>query len=416
MIEYGRLQAQRELSKRHSPSERRNLAGLKLWLLFRAIICTTGPSSCRPGFGPSSWALRSGLHLPIPLWLGVYAEGFVVPSLLPPIVWHVHEMVFGFAAATVAGFLLTAIPNWTGRMPLQGVPLLILVSLWLIGRLTILLSAAVGAPIAAAADLSFPFVFLLVVAREIIAGKNWRNLPMLAALALLLIGNLLVHLEALRIADTTELGNRIGLVKMRPELARLPASPEGRFDLAVLAVTAFAFASWAAAPEMAITFGASLIAGIAMGVRLARWRGLKTPNEPLLFILRIGYGWLALGLVLLGLDALYPILPPTAARHALTVGAVRDHDARGDDTRFAGSHRASLDGRTPALRRFTPDHDRGYSTGAFTSRRRREGRRADASRHCLERRFRHFCCPLRKIARNPGAQGKAAKPIEARRL
>jgi uncharacterized protein involved in response to NO len=106
-------------------------------------------------------------------------------------------MVFGFAAATVAGFLLTAIPNWTGRMPLQGAPLAMLVFLWAIGRTGVLLSAKIGAPSGAAADLCFPATFLVVVAREIIAGKNWRNLPMLGALSLLLVGNV-THATQLR--------------------------------------------------------------------------------------------------------------------------------------------------------------------------------------------------------------------------
>jgi uncharacterized protein involved in response to NO len=304
-----------------------------------------GPAILSAGFRPfflgsSLWAAAA-----IPLWLAAYAAGLAVPTLLPPVVWHVHEMVFGFAAATVAGFLLTAIPNWTGRMPLQGMPLAALVGLWAIGRLAVLISGAIGAPLAAIADLSFPLAFLLVVAREILAGRNWRNLPMLAALSLLLAGNLLVHLAAFGLADTAELGNRIGLVtlfmlisivggriipsftrnwlvKMRPGLARLPAPPETRLDLTVLVLVALALASWAAAPDAAATAAAVLIAGVAMALRLSRWRGLKTGREPLLLVLHIGYGWLAFGLLLLGVDAFVPVLPATAALHALTVGAV----------------------------------------------------------------------------------------------
>ena len=136
-----------------------------------------GPAVFSAGFRPfflmsALWAAAA-----IPVWLAAYAGGITVPSLLPPVVWHVHEMVFGFAAATVAGFLLTSIPNWTGRLPLQGWPLATLVFLWAIGRVAVLLSARLGAPVAAAADLSFPMVFLGIVAREILAGRNWRNLP-----------------------------------------------------------------------------------------------------------------------------------------------------------------------------------------------------------------------------------------------
>ena len=293
----------------------------------------------RPFFlGASIWAALS-----IPLWLGAYATGLVVPTRLAPLTWHAHEMVFGFAAAAVAGFLLTAIPNWTGRMPLQGGPLATLVLLWAIGRLGVMLSAKIGAPAAAVADLSFPALFLMVVAREIIAGKNWRNLPMLGALSLLLVGNLLVHLEALGLAGTAELGDRLGLVtllmlislvggriipsfthnwlaKARPRVP--PPVPVGQFDLAALIVTGLALLVWAMTPDAAVTPWAAFAAGIAVALRLSRWRGLHTIREPLLLILHVGYGWLALGLLLLGLNGLTEMLPATAALHALTVGAV----------------------------------------------------------------------------------------------
>jgi len=302
-----------------------------------------GPVILSAGFRPFFLGAAIWAAVAIPLWLGAYTAGLVVPTRLAPSVWHAHEMVFGYAAAAVAGFLLTAIPNWTGRMPLQGGSLATLVSLWAIGRAGVLLSTAIGAPAAAVADLSFPAVFLAVVAREILIGKNWRNLPMLGALSLLLIGNLLVHLKALGLADTAELGNRLGLAtllmlislvggriipsfmhnwlaKARPEV--LPPVPAGRFDLAVLIVTGLALVVWALAPDVAVTPWVALAAGIAAALRLSRWRGLHTVREPLLLILHVGYGWLALGLLLLGLNGLTGILPATAALHALTVGAI----------------------------------------------------------------------------------------------
>jgi uncharacterized protein involved in response to NO len=296
-------------------------------------------AGCRPFFlGASIWAAVA-----VPLWLGTDAEGLALPTKLAPPVWHAHEMVFGYAAATVAGFLLTAIPNWTGRMPLQGGALATLVVLWPMGRLGVLFSDEIGAPAPAVFDLCFPAVFLAVVAREILAGKNWRNLPMLGALSLLLLGNLLVHLDALDLADIAELGNRLGLVtllilislvggrtvpsftrnwltKARPEAA--PPVPAGRFDLAALVVIGLALLSWTIAPDAAVTSWAALAAGIAVALRLARWRGLHTVREPLLLILHVGYGWLALGLLLLGLNGLTEMLPATTALHALTVGAV----------------------------------------------------------------------------------------------
>jgi len=303
-----------------------------------------GPAILSAGFRPFFLAAGLWAAIGIPLWLAAYTGGLAVPSLLPALVWHVHEMVFGFAAATVAGFLLTAIPNWTGRLPLQGGPLALLVALWAAGRVGVLFSARIGAPAAAVLDLAFPAVFLGVVAREIIAGRNWRNLPAIAALSLLLLGNLFVHLDALGIADSATLGNRIGiatllalisliggriipsftrnwLAKVRPEVAP-PAAPERRFDQAALAFVAAALALWAVAPELWLTPWLILVAGLAVTARLARWRGLSTRREPLLLILHIGYGWLALGLLLLGINGMHELLPPTAALHALTVGAI----------------------------------------------------------------------------------------------
>ncbi|HZU89237.1 MAG TPA: NnrS family protein [Stellaceae bacterium] len=302
-----------------------------------------GPALLSAGFRPFFLAASLWAAVAIPLWLAAFAAGLALPSGLPAVVWHVHEMVFGFAAAAVAGFLLTAIPNWTGRMPLQGGPLCGLVALWAIGRLAVLFSALCGAPLAALADLSFPAAFLGVVAREVVAGRNWRNLPMLTALALLLIGNLLVHLGALGLAATAELGNRLGLAtlwmlislvggriipsftrnwlaKARPETA--PPAPAGRLDRAVLAVTGLALLLWVGAPDLPATAWAMLVAGMAVALRLSRWRGAQTLREPLLLILHVGYGWLACGLLLLGANGLCALLPATAALHALTVGAI----------------------------------------------------------------------------------------------
>lgn len=302
-----------------------------------------GPAILSAGFRPFFLGSAIWAALAIPLWFAVYGGGVAAPSLLPPLVWHVHEMVFGFAAATVAGFLLTAIPNWTGRMPLQGWPLATLVLLWAIRRFAVLLSAAIGATAAALADLSFPAVFLGIAGREIVAGRNWRNLPVLAALALLLAGNLLVHLDVLGIADTAELGDRVGLVTLlvlislvggriipsfthnwltKTNPAITPPIAEGFFDRAALVVTALALAAWALAPNATITAWANLVAGSAVALRLSRWRGLRTTQEPLLLVLHIGYAWLALGLLLLGLNRLVEVLPPSAALHALTVGAI----------------------------------------------------------------------------------------------
>ena len=296
------------------------------------------------GFRPFFLCAAAWSALAIPLWLLTFANTAAVPTALAPAVWHVHEMVYGYGAATVAGFLLTAIPNWTGRMPLQGGPLVLLVAIWFLGRLAILVSARIDdAQFAAICDLAFPVAFLTVVAREIAVGRNWRNLPMVAALALLLAGNALVHAEALGWSATAALGNRIGiatllmlisfvggrivpsftrnwLAKQQPNTAA-PASFDA-VDRVALALTALALVMWIVAPDTAFASAAEFAAGLAQAVRLVRWRGGGTWREPLVLVLHVGYGWLALGFILLALSGLVPSLPSTAALHALTAGAI----------------------------------------------------------------------------------------------
>ncbi len=303
----------------------------------------SGPTILSAGFRPFFLLSALWSALAIPLWLAFLAGAATVPTALPAAVWHAHEMVFGFGAAAVAGFLLTAIPNWTGRMPLQGGPLALLVLLWGAGRLAMFASARIGAGGAMLADLAFPVAFLAVIGREILVGRNWRNLPMLAALALLLLGNLLVHLEAVGIAPTAELGNRIGiatllmlisfvggrivpsftrnwLTKQRPGMP--PPASFDNVDRAALAAIVVALAFWVAAPEAPAAPWAELAAGIALALRLARWRGRATMREPLLWVLHLGYGWLAVGFLLLAGNRMIGVLPQTAALHALTVGAI----------------------------------------------------------------------------------------------
>ena len=303
----------------------------------------TGPAVFSAGFRPFFLGAALWATVAVPLWLALFAGEAGLPSALPPAIWHAHEMVFGYATAVVAGFLLTAIPNWTGRMPLQGGPLALLVALWVAGRIAVLCSGELGAATAALLDLAFPAAFLVAIAREIMSGRNWRNLPMTAALTMLLTGNLLVHLESLGGAATAELGNRLGiatllmliafvggrivpsftrnwLAKQRP--GALPPAAFDNLDRAVLAITGTALALWVVLPGAAGTACVELAAGFAVAVRLVRWRGAAAASEPLLLVLHVGYAWLAFGLVLLAFDRLVPLLPATTALHALTVGAI----------------------------------------------------------------------------------------------
>jgi uncharacterized protein involved in response to NO len=295
------------------------------------------------GFRPFFLLAALWAAIAVPVWLAAYLHGYAPGGGLPAMVWHAHEMVYGYGIAAVAGFLLTAIPNWTGRLPLRGAPLAALAALWVAGRVALLASGAIGAEAAAAVDLAFGAVLIAVVAREVAKARNFHNLPVVAILLVLLGGNTLVHLQALGIAYTAALGNRIGvatlaalialvggriipsftrnwLAKERPQLP--PPATHSALDWACLAVAVAGLAAWASAPDSLFTHTLEIAGGTGIALRLARWRGLATLREPLLFVLHLGYAWLAAGLVFLGLNGFFGWVAPGVPLHALTVGAI----------------------------------------------------------------------------------------------
>jgi uncharacterized protein involved in response to NO len=292
------------------------------------------------GFRPFFFLAALDAGLAIPVWLGAYFGGYDVGGPFGGMQWHAHEMLFGYLAAVIAGFVLTAIPNWTGRLPLSGTSLLLLVALWLAGRVACLLSP--DPALALVVDLALPFVLGFCIWREVVAGKNWKNTPVAVMITLFGLANALDHLasmgfvphdlgQKLAIAVSATLialiGGRIVPSFTRNWLAKetaaaLPA-PFGQVDKAALASTAAAMIGWVVLPPNAALGAVLLAAGALLCARLLRWHGHATMREPILLVLHIGYGWLALSLSLLGLAMLAPdAIPGSAALHALTAGAV----------------------------------------------------------------------------------------------
>ena len=291
------------------------------------------------GFRPFFFLAAVDAGLAIPVWLCAYFEGFEVGGPFVGMQWHAHEMLFGFMSAVVAGFVLTAIPNWTGRLPLSGVRLLALVVLWLAGRAACLLVADPWT--AMAIDLAFPVVFGLVIWREVVAGRNIKNAPVAVLLTLLAAANATDHLAGMGLVPP-DLGQRLALAasamlisliggRIVPSFTRnwlakggsfkLPA-PFSRLDKIALAATAIGLAGLVAVPNSVATGIVLCAAGVLLGARLMRWRGWETRREPILFVLHLGYGWLAVALFLLGASRITSFVPPSAALHALTTGAV----------------------------------------------------------------------------------------------
>jgi uncharacterized protein involved in response to NO len=163
------------------------------------------------GFRPLFFAAGAWAAIAVAVWLAVLAGHFDLSSVFEPVAWHVHEMVFGFAAAAIGGFILIAIPNWTGRAPVSGGVLAGLVAAWLAGRIAVAWSDSVSTGVAAVADLSYLAALCAIASREIIAGGNRRNLPIAAVIGLLGVCNLLVHLALLGAAETASLGHRLAI-------------------------------------------------------------------------------------------------------------------------------------------------------------------------------------------------------------
>lgn len=301
----------------------------------------TGPALFAYGFRPFFLAAGLWAALGILLWLPQYMGALTLPTHFGALDWHVHEMLYGYVAAAVAGFLLTAIPNWTGRLPVSGWPLAGLAMLWLAGRVAILISAKIGGLAAATIDISFLAILAGVAAREIVAGKNWRNLRVLIILGILIFGNVVFHAEVL-LKGSADYGTRIAIAAVmllisliggrivpsftgnwlkRNNPGRLP-TPFSRFDAATLAASACALLAWTIAPAAAIGGVLLLMAGTLQSVRLARWAGDRTLADRLVLVLHVGYAFVPLGFVLVGLSTFVAEVPASAGIHAWTAGAI----------------------------------------------------------------------------------------------
>lgn len=311
-------------------------------LALRKARMAASPPILRGGFRPffllaSAWAVVALI-----LWLWALLGGLYLPSAFDALAWHRHEMLYGFVGATVAGFLLTAIPNWTGRLPIAGAPLAGLVGLWLTARLAVLWSGTLGLLAAAALDVGFYALMAFVGAREIVASKN-RNLPLVAMVLLFGTADAVDYASVGGLIADSEAGFRAGIAlvvvmisviggRIIPSFTRnwmvkrgfsggLPDQP-ARFDLGVIGLTAFVLLGWVVAPEHRLAGTGLITAGALQLLRLARWRGWRTLSDPLVLILHLGYLWVPIGMLLLGSSILSAEIPRTAAVHALTAGAM----------------------------------------------------------------------------------------------
>jgi uncharacterized protein involved in response to NO len=287
-------------------------------------------------FGAAIWAV-----IAMGLWLLELTGAIGLPTAFEPVAWHRHEMLFGFVGAAVAGFLLTAIPNWTGRLPIAGKPLLALFGLWAAARVAVLVSGHISLWLAAVFDVGLFVSLGLVAGREVITSKN-RNRPVVGLVLLFGAADAVDYLQAggviggdygwrgaiaLVILMISMIGGRIipsftrnWLVKSGMGLA-LPTQPQS-LDLLIIGATALALLFWLTFPDDRLTGAMLILASLAQALRLSRWGGRHTFSDPLVFILHVGYAWMPVGLFLLGLTFAGSDLPQSPGIHALTAGAM----------------------------------------------------------------------------------------------
>lgn len=303
-------------------------------------LSRTGPVLFSYGFRP--FFLGGGLWaiVAMALWIAAITGRIDLAGDYGAPNWHAHEMLFGFASAVLAGFLLTAVPNWTGRLPVSGWPLGGLFALWCAGRVALLATGQIGVAPAAVVDGLFLPALLAICTREIVAGRKWKDLKVLAGLLALSIANGLFHVAAIdgehdHLAIRLAVSAYVMLVmivggRVLPSFTRnwlnkfgrtdFPV-PYNRFDSVAIIGGICALAAWTAAPEHSATAGLGLAAAALHCIRLHRWRGWTAAPEKLIAVLHVAYAFVPLGFVAIGISAL-GYLEERSVLHLLSVGAV----------------------------------------------------------------------------------------------
>jgi uncharacterized protein involved in response to NO len=294
------------------------------------------------GFRPFFMAALLFAPISVLAWLFVRVGGELPLGPFPPQLWHGHEMVFGFAGAAVAGFLLTAVPSWTGARGFAGRPLIALAALWLTGRLAFAFAADVPAWLLAAVELAFLPGLALLVAPPLLRAKN-RNTPLLIVVLVLWVADA-AFVHALMQADPaaaskavraaidvlllliTIIGGRIvpaftaNALRQRGIVA--PLRTRGWVEVTVIAAMALRVVVDVLAPFHIVTALVAAVAALAHGVRLAGWQGMRTGKDPIVWVLHAAYAWLPVGLALQAIHVTTAANGASQWMHALTAGAV----------------------------------------------------------------------------------------------
>jgi len=306
---------------------------------------------CAYGFRP--FFLSAGLYATLTIfwWLGAFHGHWNLPVRWPPMWWHGHEMIFGFAVAAISGFLLTAVPSWTDTTRIHGRPLCLLVCTWLLGRVALMLPTVLPAPLVALADLIHVPVLIGFVSVPIFRARKLHNMGFPVLLLLLVFGNLLFHAQIMHpttqtarlglylalyaiIVMLTVIGGRVvpaftrNALRQRGDAAEVNTNPL----IAIAALAAMLVAMCLdllsisdATPSPDLRTATGMAAALSCFLLLWRnrgWQFRRTLGQPILWILHVGQFWVALGFGLKACSAFWPVIPASNAFHAFSAGAI----------------------------------------------------------------------------------------------
>lgn len=302
-----------------------------------------GPAIFERGFRPFFFLAGIWAIIPLTLWVLTYLGTITPLGDINAQAWHSHEMIFGYAGAALAGFALTAIPNWTGRLPVRGTRLMLLVLLWLVARSltasTLFFDVSLYAFVFEAL---FFIVFSALVFREILVGKNWRNMPVaiiFSLFGLVAIFSSLSNMELISSSfnfDRAAIATLVLLIsliggRIVPSFTQNWLKQQGakelpiafnRQDGIILVISAVTLVCWLTLPyNNFIVWATALPCALLHVWRLSRWCGLATFSEPLVAMLHVAYLWIAIGFAMVALATLDMVSESTAV-HAWTTGAI----------------------------------------------------------------------------------------------
>ncbi len=289
------------------------------------------------GFRPFFTLAGTGGIALLLLWLGIWSGGIPASGYYDPITWHSHEMLFGYAAAVISGFLLTSVRNWTGINTPQGRPLIYLGLLWLAGRLAPLLAGTIPHAVIAVLDLAFLPAVALAIQPALWQGRQKINRIFVPILLIMGVANLLVHLQALGLTSTAGKGIDMMLYMVIFLIVIIAGRVMPFFTQAVLpGYQAYRWA-WVEAsvsvglglfillqlffPDPMLSAMLAFVVALSQAVRLGGWYDHRIWQLPILWVLYSGYLWLTAGFMLIVIASL-GVIPANVAKHALTIGGI----------------------------------------------------------------------------------------------